>query len=634
MWNAHEALITAWPALAKVVREDRDFLAARTELQQDQERWASAERADELLPRGAQLISLETRLARRTDELTAAQTEFLDLAARQRDAVEQQRRARQRQIRLAWTAGALALAVIAALGEFFIQESEVSKERAAEGRSRALAVQADELADTNPAQAALAAMAGYDTSPTQEARNALLCRYTSVMEKAWILSGVEGKVDSVAMSGNGAVTLATSDTRRATLFLRTKQGKVRQVNLRLRPNVLEPAVSLDGQRIAYVRDEDRAVVWHDVKPTASYPVGPAHLLKGPPVKAKPDDLGNLRKLIDFSRTSLYLVEAAADSTTFPVRIWDLETGRWRDLPKKIPGIESIWFGPDDTTVMAMRTTSSLIETMDAVDIRTGARRRLVTDGKHSGVSGDGTVVITCHPGDIESSTNALYQTIRVADRRVLRNYRPDSTSCEPTVLDSKGDRFALTGGDPWEIVKAKGNDRPRKVIAPPGLLPSDLAPELPLLGSEREPVLAIKDDISVSGQTLVSTDGATAYGVPRLLGDGSTMMVRLGENGDSLRVMETEGDNRDLAEVSVKAKTPPPKEQVIAINSAETLMADVSDKNRVTVRQLPSLRRVSEFKTAAEPPVVDWDPTTSSPRPATQVSWNPLASSSCPVIGS
>ncbi|MFF7097311.1 trypsin-like peptidase domain-containing protein [Streptomyces rubradiris] len=605
---AHEALITAWPTLSEVVREDQDFLAARTELQHDLERWERAGRADDLLPRGAQLVALESRLAGRTDELSQGETGFLDLADRQRRAKQRQRRLRQRRIRWAWAAGSLALALIATLIGFFVQESRVSKEREAEGRSRSLAVQADELADTNPAQAALAAIAGYDISPTQEARNALLRRYTSVKGRAWILSGVEGKIDSVAMSANGAVTLATSDTRRATLFLRTKQGKVRQANLRLRPNVLEPTVSLDGRRIAYVRDEDRSVVWHDVTPTAKDPVGPAHLLEGPPVKAEPDDWGNLRKLIDFSRTSRYLVEAAVDSTTFPVRVWDLETGRRHDLPKNIPGIKSIWFGPDDTTLVAMGTTWSQTEMMDTVDIRTGTRRRLVTDGEYSGVSGDGSVAITCHEGDSESSTDALYQTIRVADRRILRSYRPDDISCEQTVLDAKGDRFALTGyGDTWEIVNADGNDRPRKVIAP-SVRRLDVTPELPLLGSEREPVLAFADDSSVSGHTLVSADGATAYGVPRLLGDGHTMVVRLGGRGDSLRVMETEGDNRDLAEVSVKAKTPPAKEQVIAINSAETLMADVSDKNRVTVRQLPFLRRVSEFTTATEPPVVDWDP--------------------------
>ncbi|WNE95482.1 hypothetical protein PS467_09055 [Streptomyces luomodiensis] len=377
------------------------------------------------------------------------------------------------------------------------------------------------------------------------------------------------------MSANGAVTLATSDTRRATLFLRTKQGKVRQVNLCLRPNVLKPTVSLDGQRIAYVRDEDRAVVWHDVTPTAPYPVGPAHLLKGPPVKAKPDDGGNLRKLIDFSRTSRYLVEAAADSATFPVRVWDPKTGRRHDLPKNIPGIKSIWFGPDDTTLVAMGATASQTDAMDTVDIRTGTRRRLVRDGRESGVSGDGSVAVTCHQGDGESSANALYQTVRVADRRVLRSYRADTTSCGPAVLDAMGDRFVLPDyGDTWEVVSVDGDDRPREVIAP-SRVSTDITPERFLLGSEKEPVLAFKGDSSISGQTLVSADGDTAYGVPRLLGDGRTVLVRLGEKGDSLRVMETEGDNRDLATVSVKAKTPPAKEQVIAINKAETLMADV-----------------------------------------------------------
>lgn len=605
---AHEALITAWPTLSEVVREDRDFLAARAELQHDRERWERAGRADELLPRGAQLVSLETRLAGRTDELAEVETELLGLAAQQRQAIQRQHRARQRRNRWAWVGGSLSLALIATLIVYSFQESRVSKEREAEGRSRSLAVQSDDLADTNPAQAALAAIAGYDISPTQEARNALLRRYTSVKEKAWTLSGVEGLIDSVAMSADGAVILATSDNRRATLFLRSKQGKVRQVNLRLRPNVQQPTVSLDGRRIAYVRDEDRAVVWHDVTPTAKHPVGPAHLLKGPPVEADPDDLGNQRKLIDFSRTSRYLVETAADSTTFPVRVWDLKTERHRDLPKIIPGIDSLWFGPDDTTLVAMGSTASQTDAMDTVDIRTGTRRRLARGGQDSSVSGDGTVAITCRQAEGESLAKALYQTIRVADRRVLRSYRADTTSCGPAVLDSRGNRFIVTGyGDTWKIVSADGDDRPREVIAPPRES-TDITPERFLLGSGKEPVLASKSDSSISGHTLVSADGDTAYGVPRLLGDGQSVVVRLGEKGDSLRVKETEGDNRDLAEVTVKARTPPAKKQVIAINGAETLMADVSDKNRVTVRRLPSLRRVSEFTTAVEPPVVDWDP--------------------------
>jgi hypothetical protein len=87
-------------------------------------------------------------------------------------------------------------------------------------------VRSDELSRANPGQAALAALAAYETAPTQEARNALLRRYDELGDTAWILFGVEGKISSTAMSTDGAVTLVTTETGRATLFVRSTRGKV------------------------------------------------------------------------------------------------------------------------------------------------------------------------------------------------------------------------------------------------------------------------------------------------------------------------------------------------------------------------------------------------------------------------
>jgi hypothetical protein len=112
----------------------------------------------------------------------------------------------------------------------------------------------------------------------------------------------------------------------------------------------------------------------------------------------------------------------------------------------------------------------------------------------------------------------------------------------------------------------------------------------------------------VTGWALEVDDGAAAYSPPKLLGDGSRMVVRVGEDGDGLRVMETEGQGRTVAEVNSHAETPPDAKQELQVNRAETLVADVSDRNRITVRALPSLRRVAEFTTAKPPTGKDGKP--------------------------
>ncbi|MFI1379934.1 hypothetical protein [Embleya sp. NPDC020886] len=76
----------------------------------------------------------------------------------------------------------------------------------------------------------------------------------------------------------------------------------------------------------------------------------------------------------------------------------------------------------------------------------------------------------------------------------------------------------------------------------------------------------------------------------------------MGEKGNSLRVSETEGEQNTLAEVAIEARTPPNARQELAVNRARTLVADVSNGNRITVRALPTLRPVAEF-TTAQPPV-------------------------------
>ncbi|MGW9131994.1 nSTAND1 domain-containing NTPase [Streptomyces sp. NPDC055681] len=616
---AHEALITQWPELAEVVRVDADFLNARAEVQHDLDRWERMGRRPDLLPGGFQLGSLTKRLHKREDELSGAQREFLAAARRRQWWFRWRTRA-------GWTAGALVLAIIATLLTFNVLESRDSAQRADEARSRALAVQSDELVDTNPGHAALAAVAAYDTEPTQEARNALLRRYTENRNLEWSLSGAEGKFEDAAMSADGKVTLVTTDGGRALLFVRTAQGKVRQESLRLRPKARSPRVSFDGRRISYVRVDDGVIVWHDVTPAAKKLVGRAHPLETPdPTGPGPDDSGSAIaqfKVTDFSRDARFLVESGDDGWTtgvfdqpeFPVRVWDLETGRPHALPKKYSITTSAWFGPDNHTLVLESASRSMI----AVDTRTGKMRRLTdasdtvskrTDGG-SWVSADGTVALSCrNRNDDDAPLSAHYKAIRVADGRVLRDYRwNDSWGCETTLLDASGKRFARGSSydTDWEVLETSGNARPQKFAGP--VIDFRASAPFPLLGTAHDLVVPARRETEITGEKLISAEGGTAYGAPQLLGDGSTMLVRTGKEGSKLVVVETEGENRVLSEASSTFETPPANDQLLTVNRAKTLMADVSDENRVTVRRLPSLKKVSEF-TVARPPLQrgkDW----------------------------
>ncbi|WP_371100665.1 trypsin-like peptidase domain-containing protein [Streptomyces sp. PU_AKi4] len=597
---AHEALITVWPALSEVVREDRDFLAARAELQHDRERWESAGRADELLPRGAQLVSLESRLAGRTDELTAAETELLDLADRQRRAVQEQHRARQRRIRLAWAAGGLALTIIAALSVFFVQESRVSEERAAEGRSRTLAVQADELAESNPTQAALAAIAGYDTSPTQEARNALMRRYSELMKAEWVLSGLDSDISQASMSADGKVTLVTTMGGRATLFVRSDDGRVRQENLRLGRKIRNPQVSGDGRRIAYLREADALLAWHEVTTSGKHLVGPAHPLRH--AQARNEEGAVLAvKGARFSPDSRYLVESSQVSDGLPLLVWDLSSGRAHEVPGSITEVRRIWFGPDNGTLVAHKGLKALNErsSLLVIDVASGSVRELAHDFTSlPEVSWDGRTAVVCE----EKGENASrYRAVRVSDGRVLRSQElRQSCSLKPE-FDTTGRYFVVDGSDSgdWSRIAVHGDEAPERLVPRQRLATTIGVERLPLLMSGSETVMPFAEGRTVTGVSMSTGPSRPAHGYPVLLGDGDRMLART-DGGKVLRILETKPGARTLARARTSG-TPPPEEQPLVTDKAETLVADLSDRNRITVRALPTLRRISQFTVSAPP---------------------------------
>ncbi|QWF82443.1 nSTAND1 domain-containing NTPase [Amycolatopsis sp. CA-230715] len=81
---AHQALIDHWPRLRGWLEDDRAFLHWRDHLDQQITRWAAADGARDLLPRGGSLSEARKWLGERGAELTARQRDFIRAGSRHR----------------------------------------------------------------------------------------------------------------------------------------------------------------------------------------------------------------------------------------------------------------------------------------------------------------------------------------------------------------------------------------------------------------------------------------------------------------------------------------------------------------------------------------------------------------------
>ncbi|MCX3060765.1 nSTAND1 domain-containing NTPase [Streptomyces beihaiensis] len=599
---AHEALISVWPTLAEQVRADAEFLAGRAELAHDLDRWKTQDKSPQLLPQALHLALLDRRLRDREPELTSEERHFLALA-RRRD------RLRRNGRRATWTAGVMALVLVAGLSVFLTQQSRARVQRAAEGRSRAVAVQSDTLAESNPVQAALAAIDAYEIAPTKEARSALLRRYMALRGAAWTLSGAQGEIAHTAMSGDGRVTLVTSDRGRATLFVRSAGGRVRLEQLRLGGNAEAPVISADGSTIAYLRDSDWKVFWSKVTPSGKKLVGAWHQLSAAlkDVSAGVQDLDT--KVMALSSNGHRLVSVPAADTKKPPKVWDLATGRVRTLPERVRGLTDVWFGPDANTIVATRDTGSTAHptpSVVAVDVRTGRMRTLAPytgSAANATVSTDGSLVVACRETDHGSDDwSAHYRAVRVSDGAVLRTYT-DKGNCGSVAVDASGTRAALYDADDsdWVLLDIRHGGKAQRFLAPSpstNSLVTD-APQLPLLGAS-DPVLVVPGSVAVTAWQM-DQEGPQASTSPVLFDHGTKMVLRTGKRSETLNVAQTEGDQRTLASAKAGAVTEGSDTSQLEVNPAETLVADVAKGNVVTVRALPSLRRVAAFTTRKPP---------------------------------
>ncbi|UZI30611.1 trypsin-like peptidase domain-containing protein [Streptomyces sp. VB1] len=611
---AHEKLIEVWPALRDQVREDERFLTGRAELNHDLDRWTQQERPSALLPGEVQLAYIQAWVKGRETELDAAERDFLERA-------RQRRRLRRARGRAAWTAAAAVFALIVGLGTFLVYQQRVSTQREEDGRSRLLANYSDEVAKQDPGQGALIALGAYGLAPTNEARNAVLRRYDQVKNAAWVLSGTEGSIRDVAMSVDGTVTFVTTENGRATLFVRQAGGRIHRLQLDLDEMAFHPLVSRDGRQIAHVSGTG-VLVRYEVDPAADRPedmLRPQRALRGPEFEEMADALAWVSKeerLMALSPDAGSLVTMVNGRLT----LWDLATGRRQDVPgRPVERSESVWFGPDENTLLVSRTrTGGSDLVMDAVDVLTGKARELadgVDDsamyGSATALSGDGGVLAFCRRVKKDEGHVAVYSALRVRDGRPLHTYTyagPNS-GCGDIAVDEKGERFAVNHHEAWMIVGTRRGSRvTRAEVASPDLVVGRL------LGGARHPVVPVVTygDNHVTAQPLIPRDidgSDIVVGSPRLVGGGKYLLAQLHQldepdKGETLALVDA-ATGRIVTEVKRPTSGVVIERGVehdLLVNDAGTLVADVIDRDRVLIREIPSLRRVAEV-TTHEPPV-------------------------------
>ncbi|MGW0655430.1 nSTAND1 domain-containing NTPase [Streptomyces umbrinus] len=604
---AHEALVTAWPALRQQVKADAEFLAARAELGHDLDRWERGGRSTDLLAGTFQLASLRRRLGERERELTSAERDFLTLA-------RQRQRAHRIRARAAWTAVALVFALIVGLSTFLAYQEQVSAARDAESRSRALADLSDQVSLRDPGLAALTAMAGYDVSPTHEARSALMRQYAGLKHASWVLSGVDGKIRSVATSNDGQVTLVATRTGRATLFVRGTGGKVVRKQLRLAVYVTAVAVSRDGRRIAYLSAGFADLHWHDVNRAASAEgdlLGPERTVAGGRYEnASRAEKNNQNPygVLGFSPDGSRAATVSADGRLW---LWDLETSRNRVLTARVKDVQGVWFGADeDTLVVQLVAPKAEFEaaraSMAAVDIGTGRAWPLVDEVGASdgfadiGMSGDGSVLVSCGRG---ADAQTVYRAVRVADGRERRRYEPElEFSCDRIAVDRAGDRFAyVDSSKAWTFVDTERGGGVEQAL---GGTVGEIA-GMPIVGDSRASSVVAWTDNTVLAQPVI-TDVFNINGSPALIDKGDRMVVREGQRGerlalvDSRELLSTQRERTAIVAQVDRGDAADPSGP-LEVNSAETLLADLVAPNRIVVRAVPSLRKVTEITTAMPP---------------------------------
>lgn len=322
---SHEALITEWAQLGGWLAEQRDTLLVRQRLAEAAALWDASGRDDGDLYRGARLA------------VAVEHTDDGDLTDRERSFLRAGHRAQQRGARRlrAVVAGlAILLIVAVAAGVVAVVARGAADEQRLAAESRQLAAEALLNADDDPVGARRTALRAWRTSPTAEARGALLSAQMLSFPRA-IATGMEGArvVDITPDGGLVAIGGGPIESEKST---RVEVWDVREHRL-----------------VASLPDVETVLV---------------------NVEFSPD--GTL-----LATSSFDSVGSGAATRPAGVRIWEVPSGR---LLTTVPAFGFTAWRPDGLAVAAMALAGGGLEFAEW-DPRTGGRLRTVATG-HVGMT--------------------------------------------------------------------------------------------------------------------------------------------------------------------------------------------------------------------------------------------------------
>jgi hypothetical protein len=593
---AHEALITAWPRLAAWVEADREFLGWRETLRHDLRRWRESGRDPELLPTAVAMAGAQRWLSERPEDLSPAERGYL---AEGRS--ERRRRARRRTMLVSGIAGVLVLALV--LGSLYALQREATQERDANARAGALAGASTATAGQNPMTSIMLALAAYRTAPTVEAHNALMRPYAAYLSTRWLLSSDLGAAVVMQASRDGRVVVTRSEGGRVTVYLRGQDGRVRSQNLE-KVQARHVAVNPAGTRIALIAPEG-FVVWYDVAPTGAGLVGPAHRVPGPGSGVN----------LDFGAES-FSAALSADGRLLAVAVperlvwWDLGAGRvGASLPPPAAdaGFVKVWFRADGALIsqLFMATGGDAARRFVVIDRASGASRTIV-DGVEDGTLGsDGVTLVTCRRNT--EKTAATYRLHRAADGAEQARYvdkAKDFTTCVFAV-DPTGRQVAI---------QDRREDAPDRGWLLIDLVKGRMVSEL--IGISDSPIFSTSGRLVAAGGDLLLVErteiGITFTTVPAAgrvldlsqaaLTDDGTQVVVAPSGGERLQRRSATGPD---VFADVPRRQPPwdlKEQDFIRLNPDNTLLAERSGSNVVSIREVSTLREVAHVTTPAPPP--------------------------------
>ncbi|MFI5799021.1 trypsin-like peptidase domain-containing protein [Streptomyces sp. NPDC051677] len=334
----HEALLCEWPRLADWLRDGATFRDWQERTARDAAEWDSRARAAGLLPHGVRLAQGLEWLARRPEDLTALERDYLEAG----------RRRERRGLRRLWAVTGLVtvLALLTAgLAANSVSELRRNQEQLRIAASTELGELAGETADQSPDSAFRYAAGAWTAWHTPEARRALFAQYVRAHDTVWSRSGLwPGTVESAHSSLDGGTLLVVSRPHGSsnlaftavtdTLGDAPRTRRLRGVPESLDLEGFQDELSDDGLQYALATTEGKTLLWNLGDPD------PAPRLLSEPLA----DRGKVyaTPVVDFSEDGRRLLHFFQFQTPRPedtgrhalARLWDTRTGKALPLSQR------------------------------------------------------------------------------------------------------------------------------------------------------------------------------------------------------------------------------------------------------------------------------------------------------------